>query len=149
MPNATNIDNRKIPKIDAAIKTKLEALRYRVENPNKRSIVILKSGVYKTRDDALIQSIDHDGFVVGYKLYENRQTGCFVRVVLIKIPGYKINELPNGQIDPILNACFDAFIDKGQSMPGIKNIGPEAIEIKQTFLPLYLKKGKMVKIANG
>jgi len=115
---------------------KLMALRSFVENLNKTaSIAIRNGGTYKGINLNQVFTCKHDNWTIGYKLEQMAFT--FKRKVFLKVEGYRLDEIPEEQKDPVLTLCYDVFFDQGESVPEIEPVAHDAILIWQSFMPGY------------
>lgn len=125
--------NRKIPKLDKTAMLKLMDLRMFVDTVNRTPDLALRGGIYREIDKAEVFVQSFDGWEVGYKLEDH---GVFMkRKVFIKCEQH-LDEIPDDQKDPVFNAVMEVFIDRGQSLPEIEPIAPDAVLIQQNFMPL-------------
>jgi len=115
-----------------ALSEGLKELRLRVENINKAPELSLSGGIYKGKPD--VQTLFYDNWMFGYKL----EDGIMMkRKLFVMIEGYRFDEIPEEQKDPILLLCYDVFFDQGQGVPEIEPISESAILIWQVFQPGY------------
>jgi hypothetical protein len=147
------IKGKEIIHSDKDLRKACEELRYYVEHPNESSEIMLNKGIYKLKDPEAIQTIKCDGVEIGYKVapLSPLAIGTMVRKIFIKIPGYKIEEVPKKDRDAIMGAVFDAFIDEQQDVPEIKSTADDAMLITQTFMLVVLteRQPNLVSIAGG
>ena len=108
----------------------LKELRLRVENINKAPALALSGGVYKGNKE--LQTLTYENWIFGYKLEDGLM---MKRKLFIKVEGYRFDEIPEEQKDPILTLCFDVFFDQGAGLPEIEPISESAILIWQLFQP--------------
>lgn len=110
----------------------LKELRLRVENANKEASLAMRDGVYKGKDE--LQTLTYDNWIFGYKL----EDGIMMkRKLFIKVEGYRFDEIPEEQKDPIVLLCLDVFFDQGMGVPEVEPIAEDAILIWQLFQPGY------------
>jgi len=111
----------------------LKELRLRVENVNGLPVLSLHGDTYKGVAD--LQTLMYDNWMFGYKI----ENGIMMkRKVFIKVEGYRFDEIPDDQKDPIVTLCYDVFFDSGEGVPEIEPISESAILIWQLFQPMYL-----------
>ena len=108
----------------------LKDLRHRVEYANKAPALAMQGGIYKGNKE--IQTHIYDSWIFGYKL----ESGIMMkRKLFIKVEGYRFDEIPEEQKDPIITLCYEIFFDQGQGMPEIEPISENAILVWQLFQP--------------
>lgn len=114
----------------------LEELRERVESVNRvMPAIALRGGTY--RAPSSIQTLTWCGWVFGYKIEDH--SGIFMRkTIYIKADGYKIDEIPEEQREPIMLAVYEVLLEQGSDMPKIEQIAPDALMIEQDFIPCLL-----------
>ena len=108
----------------------LKELRLLVENINKAPELVYSGGVYKGKKE--LQTLTYENWIFGYRL----ENGIMMkRKLFIKVEGYRFDEIPEEQKDPIVTLCFDVFFDQGAGIPEIEPISESAILIWQLFQP--------------
>ena len=128
-----------------------EALREYVDHANQAPAMIQRNGVYVPNPvkQGAIQSVEHDGIEVGYRILEHEDGITCTREVFVRFP-QPIGTIPDEQKDPVMLAIFDAFLMEGQGEVDmltfkfgdvrVKNTGThDCIRIRQDFAPLVLQ----------
>lgn len=121
-------------KLDKFLVQKLFSLKDLVENLSRQPDIALRGGVYKELAKADIMTITHDNWVIGYKVIPRAISD--LRRIFVKVEGYKLEEIPDEQSNPIMVAIFNVFLDKHQEAPSIELIAPDALRIEQVCVPL-------------
>ena len=140
--------HRDFLKRNERLKEHLTDLRIMVDTINRAPDLAMRQGIYRELKKTQVFVARMDGVSVGYKLVDG---AVFMkRVIFVKFPGYKIEEIPDEDMKPILATIFDVFIDWGQQVPSV-DITPngESMIIKQAFLPLLLVKDPNLKKGEG
>ncbi len=141
--------NNRILKADTKIQDALEALRNFLDNINKTASLALRGPIYKGVDPKVVQTIKVDGVEFGYKVEDHV---IFIRrIIYIKFPGYKVEEIGDPDRERIMTAVFNVFIVPGAGMPEIGQIAVDCLRITQDIVPLMLveRKPGLVSIAGG
>lgn len=140
---------------DKRLKDACEALRHHVEHPNERpDIALLNGGIYRQKDPGSVSTATCDGVVIGYQVVPCSPLEInpyFTRRIFVKIPGYRIEDVPKKDREAIMGAVFDTFIGEQQDAPQVSQIGRDALLIEQIFqvaFPVNTKPG-LVSIAGG
>lgn len=132
-------------KLDKFLVQKLLNLKDFVENLSRQPDIALRGGVYKELAKADIMTITHDNWVIGYKVIPHAihifnpnkmEDWTVTRRIFVKVEGYKLEEIPEEQSNPIMVAVFDVFLDRQQEAPSIELIAPDALRIEQVCVPL-------------
>lgn len=135
--------------INQDFKEALEELRHRVENPNKIPSIHLVGNVYKQRDIREVQMLKFPPWEIGYQVIALPDTvGWFVRNIYFKIPGERIDELKDHDVDWILIHA-KVLMDEGQGPPIVEKIAPDCMKISQHFMPLLLRELKPNLVVPG
>jgi len=137
-------------KIDKDFKEGLEELRHRVENPNKLPSIHLVGNVYKQREIREIQMLTFPPWEIGYQVLPVPDMGgVFVRNIFFKLPGEKIDDLKDDDVDWILLHA-KVLIDEGQGPPVIQKINFDCMKISQHFMPLLrVEKNPNIVVPGG
>jgi len=114
----------------------LEDLRDGVENFNRMPSLALRGGLYRGMDKESIFTTTVDGWIIGYRL---KDLGLkMLREIFVKIPGERLDSIPDEQKNPVISAVFNVFLDFGQGEATIDPIAMDTVKITQTFVPMYL-----------
>jgi len=135
-PIQPNDTRKMIMPTDKALFAACAELRYKVENPNKDSHIILHQGVYKIKDPEAILVISVDGVQVGYKVKPSSPlelSPYFDRYVYLRIPGYHLSELTVRQLVGIKTALYNAFLEPQQGPIDVQIIADDAMMMRQRF----------------
>jgi len=118
----------------------LKEVRHRVENPNKLPSLHLVGNVYKQRDIRQVQTVVFPPWEIGYQVLPMPDTvGLYIRNIYCKIPGERLNDLKDFDIDWLL-LHTKVLMDEGQGPPIVEKIAPDCMKISQHFMPLFLKE---------
>lgn len=140
--------HRSFVKQDKRLKEELKNLRSFVETINRTPDLALRGGVYKEIAHAQIFTLCMDGVEVGYKVEEHGL--WFKRKIFVKFPGYKFDEIPDEQRDPIVMSVFAAMLDRGQRPHEIEIIdNGNCLLVEQEFMPLTLVYDKNLPRGKG
>lgn len=118
-------------------------LRFRVENPNKEAdLIISRAGMFKHTHGTLLK-LTQGPWVFGYQIKENPMRKIikpgtapniiFTRFIYIKNTEQKLKEIPEEEKDELVEKVFETMLDKQSDMPGIGQISPFCICIRQQF----------------
>ena len=114
----------------------LKELRHRVENPNKLPSIHLVGSVYKQRDIREVQMLKFPPWEIGYQVIPMPDmVGWFVRNIYFKIPGERVDDLKDFDVDWILLHA-KVLRDDGQGDLILSKIAPDCMKISQHFMPL-------------
>jgi len=148
------------PEPDKDIFDLCEALREYVDHANQAPDLIQRNGVYVPNPvkHGDIQSVEHDGIEVGYRIIEKPDGITCTREIFVRFD-QPVATIPDAEKDPVMLAVFDAFLMEGQGSVEmftfqfgnvqVKNPGThDCIRIRQDFAPLVLARtdGPGVKI---
>ncbi len=139
--------NNKILKADAKVKEALEALANHVDHQGKG--IALKGSIYKQRDPKEVQTVRVDGVIFGYRLEDHKV--YMRRVIFMKVPGYKIEEISENERSRIMTALFNVFFLPGNKLPTVDRINPDCLLFTQDFVPEIAveRSPGLVSIAGG
>ena len=121
-------------KIDEILFEKLVNLKALVENLSKEPDIALRGGVYKEMAKVDIMTVTHDNWTIGYKVIPGLISN--LNRIFVKVEGYKLEEIPSIQSNPVMVTIFDVFLDRHQEAPSIQMIAPDALRIEQVSTPL-------------
>jgi hypothetical protein len=138
--------NRKALKIDDTATQKLADLFYFVNNINKTPDLALRGGVYREIAKADVFSTSFDGWEVGYKLEDY---GVFFRRKIFLKCEQPLKEVPHKQINPIMAAVMETFLESGQDMPKLEQISEFAVLLQQDVIPILLTERKPNLVSLG
>lgn len=127
-------------KPDGRLLKACQALRYTVEHPNEDSEIIIAKGLFRKKDPTEMLTITCDGVVVGYQVKPSSPLEInpyFDRCVLVRTPGYKLQELKKEEFQHILITVLEAFIEHQQGEVKMDFISPEAMKIEQRFMVAF------------
>ena len=128
--------NNRILKADTKIQEALEGLRQFVDNLKVSPNVGLRGETYRMIDPKKIQTVAVDGLVFGYRLEDH---AVFIRrIVFIKVPGYRVEDISEDERARIMTAVFNVFIVPGSGIPEVQQINHDAIKIAQDIVPMVL-----------
>lgn len=141
---------------DTKLKDALDDLRYRVENSNKQPEIDLKvGGIYRQKKlDEMLVTI-YPPWAIGYRVIPKGNNGTFARQINIKLNGSKLSEVPHDEMEPIMNAIFEAMLDRDagevvfcDKLPNGGRLPPDLMIIEQEFMPMFLieKKPGLVRL---
>lgn len=124
-------------------------LRYKVEHQGGGSSIILLGATYKATDPNAIKTVKVDGVEVGYQI-KHIKGAHFMRMVYVKIPGYKWSEIPRRDLDKIIGAVLGGCIQEQMDVE-IDLISPDTYLISQVFEVAfqYEKNPDLRSIAGG
>ena len=136
--------------IDKDFKEGLEELRHRVENPNALPSIHLVGSNYRQRDIRQTQTLKFPPWEIGYQVLQMPDMGgVFVRNIFFKLPGEKIDDLKNDDVDWILLHA-KVLMDEGQGPPVIDKINTDCMKISQYFMPLLrMEKNPNILVPGG
>ena len=121
--------NNKILKADTRVQEALEALADYVDHNSQR---ITRIGeVFRKRDD--VQTVKVDGVVFGYRLEDHKI--YMRRVIFMKVPGWKIEDISEDERARIMTAIFNVFILPGSKPPEVKQIAPDCLLFTHDSVP--------------
>ena len=146
--------NQRVIRPDGRLLEACIELRHVVEHPNERSEIIEQQGIYKHKDPEAILTVKVDGVVVGYKVKPSSALEInpyFDRYAFVKVPGYRLLDLPKSDLAAIKMAVLEAFFEPQQGEIKVEVIGWDAILIYQRFMvafPVERNPG-LVSIAGG
>ena len=139
---------------DRDLRMACRELRHKVEHPNEDSDIILQQGIYKAKDPERLLTLKVNGVVVGYQVKAPNPleiAPVMVRNVFIKFPGYKVDEIPDSQLKPIMFAIFQEMFDDQQHEIKVSQTDKDTIKLTQTFmLAVQVERSPdLVSIAGG
>ncbi len=141
--------NNMILKADTKVQEALEGLRQFVDNLKVAPNIGLRGESYRKIDPKKIQTVAVDGLVFGYRLEDH---AVFIRrIVFIKVPGYRLEDISESERARIMTAVFNVFVVPGAGVPEISRIAPDALRLTQDIVPMVLVEQKpgLVSIAGG
>ena len=130
-------ENNRILQTDANIQGACESLMEHVHN------------ITDDNKKRQIQTLQESGVVIGY-----RRTFFHTfarREIFVKVPGYKIDDLTEGERERIITAVFNVFLVPGASMPIIIHPQPDTMALRQDYIPMIPveRSPGLVSIAGG
>lgn len=96
-----------------------------------------------------VQTVKVDGLVFGYRLEDHR---VFMRrIVYVKVPGWRIEDIGEDERARILTAMFNVFLMPGNNPPEMKKIAPDCLLFTHDFVPEIAveRKPGLVTLAGG
>lgn len=141
--------NNRILKADTKVQEALKALCQFVDNLKVSPNVGLRGETYRMIDPKKIQTVAVDGLVFGYRLESH---AVFIRrIVFIKVPGYRVEDISEDERARIMTAVFNVFIVPGAGIPEVQQINHDAIRVTQDIVPMVLveREPGLVSIAGG
>ena len=114
----------------------LEDLKVTVENINKVPDIALRGTTFQALDKDQIMTAHLDGITFGYKIDDHGDH--LTRKVFI-VCEQPFSELVEKEKDPVVVACMETFLERGQGIPTIEvSRDQRCIMLTQDFVPLYL-----------
>ncbi len=123
---------------DKTLIPRLLDLRNWVDNLNQAPDLAMRGGSFKGLDQSQVFTTSCDGWTFGYRLID--MGAMMRRRVFIKNTEENIEAIPNNEIEPIMLAVFEVFVDKGVPAHRFEPIAADAFVLEQDFIPLLLTK---------
>jgi hypothetical protein len=123
---------------DKTLIPRLMDLRSWVDNINRAPDLAMRGGAFKGLDQTQVFTTSCSGWEFGYRIIDLGAT--MRRRVFIKNTEQNIEEIPNEEIEPIMVAVFEVFLDKGVPANRFEPISADAFVLEQDFIPLLLTK---------
>lgn len=138
MGNVLNFLNRKVRKLDPKFMEMLEDLKHTVEKAQLKPDLIIV-GDHRPIKVPKLMTGRYENWAVGFRI---RMRGMFrVKEILIKIEGYKWDELPDIQKDIFFYSIMEILLDKEAYDPELRMYDEgKTIQITQKFLPFSEEK---------
>jgi hypothetical protein len=149
-----NDKRKQILKTDRKIREACDSLRHYVEHPNESSDIIMGQGIYKHKDPAAISTITIDGVEIGYQVKPSslvEMNPYFDRYVYLKVPGYRLSDMTEKEMEAVKTAIYDAFFEVQQGPIHLKIAAPDCMILAQRFMVAfqYERSPGLVSIAGG
>lgn len=139
------------PKVDWQAVSILKGLRNDVLTQGSEKSKLTQHGTYQTKNDVLpYETIGR--FEVYYQIKPHADQMTFRSYIYLRVPGEKIVEVPQAELEPIMSAICATFIVPGQSKVEIRTgqrDRADSMLFMQDFQPLLLTEKNPRQIVPG